>query len=165
MRAGRCLVATLALTMVAPSYGSLAHAYDGGGAGLPTSGSEKRTRGTWAALLVGYLALGTLTTAGAYLFRDNFVGRTVAVSTAGWGGLAVGAGAAYGGVRLSGCQSSDCVAQEEVAIAVGGLLGALAGTIAGHFLTSDPGMSRPYTTAAGLTPALLFLSVGMITDW
>ncbi|MBC8133631.1 MAG: hypothetical protein H7X95_11670 [Deltaproteobacteria bacterium] len=164
-RCRRYLALVFALSAVALYGGGLAHAYDGGGGGTAAAGTDRRTRGTWAALLVGYIAFGTLTTAGAYLLRDNLVGRTVAVSAAGWGGLSLGAGAGYGAARISGCQVADCTGREEVAIAVGGVLGALAATIAGHLLTTDPGMSRPYTAAAGLAPALLFLSVGTITDW
>ncbi|MEO5768618.1 MAG: hypothetical protein ABIS92_09740 [Polyangia bacterium] len=127
--------------------------------------SDQRSRGTWAGLLAGYVALGALATGAAYLWRENLVGRTVAVSAAGWGGLGIGAGAAYGLVHLRGCQSADCTGEEEVAIAVGGMLGTIAATIAGHIMTSDPGLSRPYTAVAGLAPALLFFSVGTVADW
>ena len=141
-----------------------AQAYEGGGAGVVPP-SDQRSRATWAGLLGGYVALGALATGAAYLWRDNLVGRTVAVSAAGWGGLGVGAGAAYGLVHLRGCQSADCTGEEEVAIAIGGMLGTIAATIAGHLVTSEPGLSRPYTAVAGLAPALLFFSVGTVVDW
>jgi hypothetical protein len=128
-------------------------------------GDDGRSRGSWAALLLGYAALGALATGGTYLLRDNVFGRSLAVGAAGWGGFGVGAGAGYGLARLRGCGSPDCSTEEEVAVGAGGVLGAVAATIVGHLLTSAPGMSRPYATAAGLAPALVFLTVGTITDW
>ncbi|MBC8133788.1 MAG: hypothetical protein H7X95_12460 [Deltaproteobacteria bacterium] len=163
-RALTLVLGVLSLVGIEALGGSnIAYAYDGGNA--TGTGDDKRSRGTWAALLAGYIALGVLTTAGTYLMRDNLVGRSVAVSAAGWGGLGVGAGVGYGLAHGRGCKSGDCTGEEEVAIAVGGMLGVVAATIAGHFLTADLGMSRPYTAAAGLTPALIFLSIGTIVDW
>src|SRR5262245_12138674 len=62
-------------------------------------------RGGWALLLTGYLALTAATVGGAHLFRDNFVGRSVAITAGGWGGLTVGAGAGWGLARLT-CRPS-----------------------------------------------------------
>ena len=164
----KALAFTLAMTLgwsgMAVLHPGQTQAYDGGGSGL-VSTDDTRSRGTWVALLGGYLALGALASGGAYLWRDNELGRTIAVTSAGWGGLGLGAGAAYGLVRLHGCTSSDCTGEEEVAIAVGGGLGSIAATLAGYLMTRDGGLSRPYTAGAGLIPALLFLSVGAITDW
>lgn len=152
---------------------SRAYGYGGGSA---VTGAEGRSRGSWAALLAGYIALGAITTGTAYFLRENFFGRSVATTAAGWGGLTLGAGAGYGLAQLRTCGADDsgassaaaaldCSDAQQVATAVGGVVGALAGSIAGHFLTGDPGMSRPYVTAAGLAPALVFLSVGTLTDW
>src|SRR5437762_11928331 len=60
------------------------------------SSSDERPsrRSGWATLLVTYVGLGALATGGAYLLRDNFVGRSLAVTAGGWGGASLGAGAA-----------------------------------------------------------------------
>ena len=158
------LTVALAWSGMSALYPGRAQAYDGGGMGL-VSTDDTRSRGTWVALLGGYLALGALAAGGAYLWRDNLVGRTIAVTSAGWGGLGLGAGAAYGLVRLHGCGSADCAGEEEVATAIGGGLGSIAGTLAGYLMTRDGGMSRPYTAGAGLTPAFFYLSIGAVTDW
>lgn len=138
---------------------SVAHAQQG------RSSQEERSRGTWAALLVGYVAVGALTTGAAYALRDSFVGRGIAVSAAGWGGFGLGAGAGYGLAQLHGCDSADCSDTEGVATAVGGLLGGALGSLAGHIATRQSGMSRPGTTAVGFAPMLLFLTVGTVIDW
>jgi hypothetical protein len=155
-------LASMILLWVAIGRGDPARASESDLAGTTVEG--KRTRGTWATLLVGYVALGALATGATYLLRDNLFGRGIAVGAAGWGGFGVGGSAAYGLVHLGGCES-DCTAKEEVAIAVGGLVGAAAASLAAQLLTSDPGMSRPYTTAAGLAPAFFILTIGTITDW
>jgi hypothetical protein len=157
-------------TFVVALAGGEAHATAGGdgagaGAGLEGARPEGRSRATWATLLVGYVALGALATGGAYVLRDNIAGRAIAVGAAGWGGLGLGAGAGYALARLRGCEGRDCGVEEDVAIGVGGVLGATAATIVGQFLTVKTGMSRPITTAAGLAPVGLFLTIGMITDW
>jgi hypothetical protein len=157
----RALASTILLAL-ALAGGGPARAADGDLAG--TTMESKRTRGTWATLLVGYVALGALATGATYLLRDNLFGRGLAVGAAGWGGFGLGGSVAYGLVHLSGCES-DCTAKEEVAIAVGGLVGGAAASLAAQLLTSDPGMSRPYTTAAGLAPAFFILTIGTITDW
>lgn len=164
-RHSRRRVAVLTFLSIAVLRSDLGHAYASQDGSVVLAGDDARSRGTWAALLLGYVALGALATGGAYLLRDNVFGRTVAVGAAGWGGLGIGAGAGYGLARLSGCESADCSNQEQVAVGFGGVLGGLAAAIAGHLLTSDPGMSRPYTTAFGLAPALVFLMVGTVTDW
>ena|GEM_PF-6405151 len=154
----------LASIAIAVSCGTPGHA--GGESDYPEKRSEeKRSRGTWAALLAGTIALGALATGGAYLMRDNLVGRSVAVSAAGWGGFSLGAGVGYGLVQLYGCRSADCSMEEAVAIGVSSLLGATAASIAASFLTANPGMSRPYAAAAGFAPALVFFTVGTVTDW
>lgn len=162
-RAGRRTIALVFLSLLA--LGGRAHAHDGGHAGASGGDEDKRSRATWAALLAGYIALGALTTGGAYLLRDNFGGRGVAVTAAGWGGLGMGAGLGYGIARLRNCGAPDCSAEADVASGVGGFLGSLAGTFAGYLMTSDPGMSRPYTAAAGMAPVFILLSIGTITNW
>jgi hypothetical protein len=156
----------LTLLSIAVLHGDLgrAEAHEASASSVE-GGDNGRSRATWAALLLGYVAVGSLATGAAYLLRDNLVGRGVAVTSAGWGGFGVGAVAGYGLVHLHGCGSADCATEEQVAVSAGAVLGAVAATIAGHFLTSDPGMSRPYTTAAGLAPALAFLITGTIADW
>lgn len=154
----------LASIAIAVSCGAPGHAT--GESDHPERRSEeKRSRGTWAALLAGTIVLGALATGGAYLMRDNLVGRSVAVSAAAWGGFGLGAGVGSGAVQLYGCRSADCSMEEAVAIGVGSLLGATAASIAGSFLTANPGMSRPYVAAAGFAPALVFFTVGTVTDW
>ena len=53
----------------------------------PAARAPSRRTG-WATLLVTYVGLGALATGGAYLLRDNFVGRSLAVTAGGWGGPA-----------------------------------------------------------------------------
>ena len=168
IRLGAVVAAAFLLVLT----GGEAHANAGGdgggggaGAGLEGARPEGRSRATWATLLVGYVALGALATGGAYVLRDNIAGRGIAVGAAGWGGLGLGAGAGYALARLHGCEGRDCAVEEDVAIGVGGVLGATAATIVGQFLTAKAGMSRPITTAAGLAPVGLFLTIGLITDW
>jgi hypothetical protein len=124
-----------------------------------------RSRASWAALLAGYLVVGAATTAGAYVLRNNVFGRGVASSAAGWGGFSVGAGLGYGLVGLGGCYTEDCSAQQDVATALGGLLGAAVGSTAGFWLARTRGMSRPYVTGASMAPCALFLVAGTVANW
>ena len=134
--------------------------------GRETMSSEPaHTRGTWAGLLVGYAALSAITVGAAYLTRDNFVGRGVAVGAAGSGGVMTGAVAGYGLSRVRSCTGGDCAAEEGVATAAGALIGGAVASLAGFLVTSHSGMSRPYTTAAGLAPLFTYLTVGTIADW
>jgi len=130
-----------------------------------TTSEPARTRGTWAGLLAGYAALSAITVGAAYLTRDNFVGRSLAVSAAGWGGVTTGAVAGYGLSKVWSCTGGDCAAEEGVATAAGALIGGAAASLAGVLVTSHSGMSRPYTTAAGLAPLFIYLTVGTIADW
>jgi hypothetical protein len=131
----------------------------------PTGSETPSRRGGWATLLVAYTALGAAATGGAYLLRDNFVGRSLAVTAGGWGGASLGAGAAYALTHLSPCPAFDCEEDRAVPVFLGALLGGAAGSILATWKTASPGMSRPETAAVGMTPFFLFASFGTIFDW
>ena len=128
-------------------------------------GEDERTRGEWAALLVGYSALGALTVGSAYVMRDNLIGQSAAVGAASSGGLILGAAAGAGLGRLRSCTGQDCEMEEAVPALLGGLLGAAASGVAATLLTMTPGMSRPRVAAVGMAPAALFLGMGTIFCW
>jgi hypothetical protein len=151
------VIVSLALAL---SGARRAHAH-----GADAAEGTGRSRASWAALLAGYLVVGAATTAGAYVLRDNFFGRGVASGAAGWGGFSVGAGLGYGLVGLGGCDSEDCSARQDVATALGGLLGAAVGTTAGFWLARTRGMSRPYVTGAAMAPFAVFLVAGTVASW
>jgi hypothetical protein len=129
------------------------------------SGEDAHSRASWATLLVAYATLGALTTGGAYLWRDNFVGRGIAITAGGWGGLTLGAGAGYGLAQLRTCLTAECASEEALPTVLGGVLGAALGTLAATFLTSSRGRSRPEIAAAGVAPALIYVSLGTIFNW
>jgi hypothetical protein len=158
----------LSLILVATLLGGIPRAARAQGrAAFAADRNDNRTRAEWAALLLGYAVVGSLVTGGAYLLRDSVFGRSVAVGAATWGGTGVGAGAGYGLANLKGCAGAmeNCSAEEGGAVYGGAALGAIVGSLAGYFSTRKAGMSRPYTTAAGFAPALIFLSVGTLIDW
>jgi len=128
-------------------------------------GEDERTRGEWAAVLVGYSVLGALTVGSAYVMRDNLIGQSAAVGAASSGGLILGAAAGAGLARLRPCTGVDCEMEEAVPALLGGLLGAAAGGVAATLLTLTPGMSRPKVAAVGMAPAVLFLGMGTIFCW
>lgn len=128
-------------------------------------GEEERTRAEWAAVLVGYTALGALTVGSAYVMRDNFLGQGVAVGAASSGGLILGAAAGAGLARLRPCTGVDCEMEEAVPALLGGLVGATLSGVAATLLTRTPGMSRPQVAALGMAPAVLFLGMGTIFCW
>jgi hypothetical protein len=131
----------------------------------PAQSDRPSRRAGWATLLVTYVGLGAVVTGGAYLLRDNFVGRSLAVTGGGWGGATIGAGAAYALTLLSPCPAVDCEEDRAVPVFLGALLGGAAGSILATLKTARPGMSRPETAAVGLTPFFLFASFGTIVDW
>jgi hypothetical protein len=131
----------------------------------PSSSERPSRRSGWATLLVAYVGLGALATGGAYLLRDNFVGRGLAVTAGGWGGASLGAGAAYALTHLSPCPTFDCEEDRAVPVFLGALLGGAAGSILATWKTATPGLSRPETAAVGMTPFFLFASFGTIFDW
>ena len=130
-----------------------------------TADDEARTRGQWAALLVGYAALSALTVGGAYVMRDNFIGGGVAVAAASTGGLVVGAAVGSGLGRLRSCQTADCATDDDVPALVGGLIGATAAGVVASILNFSPGISRPKVAAAGMAPGLVFVGLGTIFCW
>jgi hypothetical protein len=129
------------------------------------TGERPSRRAGWAALLVTYVGMSALATGGAYLLRDNFVGRGLAVTAGGWGGGSVGAGAAYALTHLSPCRAFECEEERAVPVFLGALLGGAAGSILSTWKTATPGMSRPEVAALGMTPFFLFASFGTIFDW
>jgi hypothetical protein len=137
-----------------------------GGAGEEARGLG---RSGWAALLTGYLVLTAATLGAAHMLRDGALGRSVAVGAGGWGGLGVGAAAGWGLARV-GCDSSSssevvgCEDREGAGTVAGGLLGLAAATIGAFLVTEEPGLSRTYTAAAGMAPALLYFALGTILD-
>ena len=131
----------------------------------PSPGERPSRRSGWAALLVAYVGIGALATGGTYLLRDNFVGRSLAVTTGAWGGGSVGAGAAYALTHLSPCRAFECEEERAVPVFLGALLGGAAGSILATWKTATPGMSRPEVAAIGMTPFFLFASFGTILDW
>lgn len=130
-----------------------------------TADDEVRTRGQWAALLVGYAALSALTVGGAYVMRDNFLGGGVAVAAASTGGLVVGAGVGSGLGRLRSCDTADCSTDDDVPALLGGLIGAAAAGVAASILNVSTEVSRPKVAAVGMAPGLVFVGLGTIFCW
>src|SRR5436190_12665325 len=72
-------------------------------------GEERASRRAgWAALLVTAVGAGALLTGGAYVWRENAIGRGIAVTGGGWGGASLGAGTAYGFSLLGPCDKGSC---------------------------------------------------------
>jgi len=136
-----------------------------GESGAGDDDGEGHSRSAWAALLIVYTVLGAAVTGGAYVLRDNVFGRGIAISAVSWGGLGVGAAAGYGLAQLRTCETADCASEEAGPVLLGGFLGAAAGSLLATFMTSTRGLSRPETAAAGMAPALVYVSLGTILRW
>ena len=131
-----------------------------------TGGPDRPSRRAgWATLLVAYAGVGAAATGAAYLTRDNFAGRAIASAAGAWGGGSVGAGAGYALSHLAACHALDCEEDRAGPVFLGALLGGLAGSLVASWQASQPGMSRPEVTAVGMTPFLLYATVGTILDW
>jgi len=117
------------------------------------------------AVLAVYTAVAAAAVGGSYLLRDDFVGRGIATTAAAWGGLGVGAGLGWALSAAGGCHEPDCSEAHDTAALAGGLLGAAAGSVAGYFATKHDGMSRVYTTGAGMAPFVLIVGVATIAQW
>lgn len=129
----------------------------------PAERAERR--GARFAVLTGYALLSAGWVGATYLLRDNFAGRSLAVSAAGWGGAVVVGGTVGGLLSLRDCAGEQCQEQDAVAIALAGLAGAVAGSIVGYVAAREEGMPRVATAAAGVAPFLVFMTAVTLVQW
>src|SRR5436190_18513808 len=115
-RALRRRLVSVALALLLVAAGSRAAAQSTPGGDPPIG------RGSWAALLLGYVGLSAVMVGGAHLWRDNIVGRSFALGAASIGGATVGAiaGQWLGGLGCSDLPTDDCTVRRGSAVLAGG---------------------------------------------